>query len=122
MNLQITDQTSDKELDRVVIHEFGHALSLMHEHQHPDLDVKWNVKAVEKYYSGPPNNWNPSQIQTNIFDTYDHARTFSSGFDSHSIMMYEITEGLACNFESKSNYKISEKDKDALRIAYPPVN
>lgn len=30
------------ELERIVLHEFGHALGAVHEHQHPDANIPWN--------------------------------------------------------------------------------
>ena len=38
--------TADDEVRRVVLHEFGHALGLIHEHQNPAGGIKWNKRAV----------------------------------------------------------------------------
>ena len=32
--------------DRVILHEFGHALALVHEHQNSALSIQWNETAV----------------------------------------------------------------------------
>jgi hypothetical protein len=42
----LTDTTDDTEYERVVVHEFGHALGCIHEHQSPKEHLEWNVKAV----------------------------------------------------------------------------
>jgi hypothetical protein len=34
----------------VILHEFGHALGLQHEHQHPDRTVKFKKTAIVAYY------------------------------------------------------------------------
>jgi 5-methylcytosine-specific restriction endonuclease McrA len=119
MNLQIFDDTSSREVRRVTLHEFGHALSLMHEHQNPQVTIQWREDAVLKYYSGPPNYWNEAQIQTNVLSHYTSTNTFNSGFDPDSIMLYPISKSLTYNFSSKQNTTISPKDLEALKLAYP---
>jgi Matrixin len=43
MNLGwLTDDTDDTEVSRVVLHEFGHALGLIHEHQSPAGGIRWD--------------------------------------------------------------------------------
>jgi hypothetical protein len=59
--------SSEDELRRVVLHEFGHALEFIHEHQNPLNSIKWNRDAVIADLSGPPNNWTPDVIETNMF-------------------------------------------------------
>ena len=49
--------TPEEEVRRVVLHEFGHALGLIHEHQNPAGGIQWNQVEVVKDLSGPPNNW-----------------------------------------------------------------
>ena len=46
----LRDNTSDDEYSRVVLHEFGHALGCIHEHQTPTFNRKWDTKAVMKYF------------------------------------------------------------------------
>src|ERR1700730_15084030 len=66
----LTDNSPDDEVRRVVLHEFGHALGLIHEHQNPQGGIQWKIAAVTKDLSGPPNNWNDATIQNNIFKKY----------------------------------------------------
>ena len=49
-----------------ILHEFGHALGLAHEHFHPKCqdDMKKNV--IIKDLMGPPNNWSEKQAKFNI--------------------------------------------------------
>jgi serralysin len=42
----LTPTTADNEYSRVVIHEFGHMLGCIHEHQHPQAGIPWNTEAV----------------------------------------------------------------------------
>ena len=39
-------ETTDDEYRRVVLHEFGHALGLAHEHQSPGVAIPWNEQKV----------------------------------------------------------------------------
>ena len=41
---------TDLEFQRVIVHEFGHALGLIHEHMRPDRPIVWNQQAVYDYY------------------------------------------------------------------------
>jgi hypothetical protein len=86
----LTPATAHDEVQRVVLHEFGHALGIVHEHQSPAAAIPWNREAVYAYFAGPPNYWSPEQIDFNIFQRYQHEHTNSSEFDPASIMLYPI--------------------------------
>ena len=60
----------DAELERVVLHEFGHALGLVHEHQHPSGGIRWNKEAVYADLCPP---WTREKVDHNVFDTVDPA-------------------------------------------------
>ena len=42
----LTADTEDAEYSRVVIHEFGHTLGLIHEHQHPEGGIPYDLEKV----------------------------------------------------------------------------
>src|SRR5260370_1422635 len=67
--------TPELEYQRVVLHEFGHAIGLVHEHQNPSGGIEWNQVEVVKDLSGPPNNWAIPVISHNMFETYDASET-----------------------------------------------
>ena len=114
--------TPSDEYARVVIHEFGHAIGCIHEHQNPSTDIPWNKAAVYDYYSGPPNNWSKEQVDINLFTRYGAEITQFSTFDRDSIMLYpipnEFTEG---DFEVGWNRLLSKTDKAYIATLYPGV-
>lgn len=116
----LTPESSDDELRRVVLHEFGHALGLIHEHQNPNTPIPWNRPAVIADLSKPPNSWTLEMIENNIFKKYDLAELSSTPTDDESIMMYPIPAAWTTNgFSADLNKELSETDKDFIRSAYP---
>jgi serralysin len=110
----------DDEVRRVVLHEFGHALGLIHEHQNPNRPIAWNRAAVIADLSGPPNNWDEATIENNMFKKYDPAELSSTPTDSASIMMYPIPASWTTDgFSADLNGALSDTDKSFIRGAYP---
>lgn len=108
-------------LDRqTILHEFGHMLSLGHEHQNPNSIIKWNRGAVISALSGPPNNWDNQTIHHNIFKAYELSKTHATRFDEDSIMLYHypgswIQGGEATN----KNKRLSSTDIQFIKKLYP---
>lgn len=116
----LTPTTPNEEYNRVVLHEFGHALGCIHEHQHPTNEIPWNKPAVYRAYGGPPNYWSKQQVDFNLFQKYSQNQTQFSQFDRHSIMLYpipkELTDGF---FEVGMNSSLSDLDKQFIGVVYP---
>lgn len=107
------------EMARVVLHEFGHALGLVHEHQNPVGGIRWNKEEVYKFYSNPPHYWSRFMVDTNIFQTYSKDSTNFTEFDPHSIMLYPIPAFMTKNgFSVGLNSAISEKDARLVGEVY----
>ena len=116
----LRDSTDDEEWRRVVVHEFGHALGAIHEHQNPKGGIKWNLQAVYDYFSGPPNNWSKADIDHNIVQKYSLDQLNASKFDPNSIMLYSFPpELLQSGVGTASNTKLSTGDKRFIRRMYP---
>jgi hypothetical protein len=111
--------TTNDEISRVTLHEFGHALGLEHEHLSPVAGIQWNRPEVYRYYQAT-NNWSPAQVDLNIFKQFDISRTNYSSFDPQSIMIYYIPAQLTTNgFSAPSNSVLSSTDKAFIQQTYP---
>jgi F0F1-type ATP synthase membrane subunit b/b' len=114
----LTDDSSDEEVRENVLHEFGHAIGLIHEHQNPNAVNLWNRKTVLKYFSGPPNYWSKKQIEENILSPaeIDNYREF----DPKSIMMYLFPgELFTSGIGTGVNRELSKSDKEFIAKLYP---
>ena len=104
----------------VILHEFGHALGLIHEHQNPAGGIKWNRANVIRDLSGPPNFWDVATIEHNMFAKYDSTLINGTTLDPDSIMLYAIpatwTED---GFQSDPNEVLSPVDRSFIGTAYP---
>lgn len=116
----LTPGTPNDEVMRVVLHEFGHAIGLIHEHQNPATTIPWNRAAIYEYYSGPPNYWTRAEVDRNLFQLYAREQTQFTAFDRDSIMLYpipqEFTDG---DFTVGWNQTLSPTDKAFVAAWYP---
>jgi len=109
--------TVDKEYSRVVIHEFGHALGAIHEHQHPGAGIPWDRPKVYEYYARQ--GWSKDQVDNNIFKKYGSDQLNTSTYDRASIMHYAVPNELTVgDWEIGWNTMLSETDKAFMRSQY----
>jgi hypothetical protein len=110
--------TPDDEYSRVVLHEFGHALGAIHEHQSPDVQIPWDKEKVYAYYARQ--GWSRSQVDSNLFQAYSPAGIQFSRFDRDSIMLYAVDDALTIGTWSVGwNTKLSTGDKSFIGSQYP---
>lgn len=123
MNLGwVAEKTAEKTFASVVLHEFGHAIGLLHEHNHPDAVINWNKDAVYADLMGPPNNWSKATIDFNVFESYDPKRVIKSMRpDMVSIMIYTIPARWLRGGQKgiMPGDSLSRGDKTFIRDLYP---
>lgn len=115
------ESTSESEFSRTTIHEFGHSLGCIHEHQSPDANIDWNKPVVYDYYARnqrPP--WDKAKVDANVFAKFTIGQITNSKFDDKSIMLYPIPKEFTNNgFSVGMNNVISSKDAEFIAICYP---
>lgn len=117
----LTPKSKPDEVRRVTLHEFGHALGLLHEHQNPVGAIPWNKDAVIAELKGPPNNWDEAKIEHNMFAIYTIDQVDATAVDPKSIMMYPIPKSWVKDpkFVAGLNTDLSPTDKTKIHSLYP---
>lgn len=105
----------------VILHEFGHMIGMIHEHQNPiDNPIKWNKPVVNAALSGPPNYWSQATIDYNMYRQYEVDQINGSSLDPKSVMLYSFPATWTLNgFHSEPNEELSELDKQFAARVYP---
>jgi serralysin len=106
-----------EEYSRVVLHEFGHALGCIHEHQNPAGNIPWDKPKVYEYYA--KSGWNRELVDANLFGRYSKTITNFTKYDEKSIMLYAIPNELTIgDFEVGWNTQLSDIDKEFIQQQY----
>lgn len=104
--------------ESTVLHEFGHALGLLHEHQHPQAMIPWDRDKLIAKFQGT--DLTAEVIESNFLTRLNPTGLLVLDYDPLSVMHYEVfadeTDGV---FEIGLNYELSDKDKEFMRTAYP---
>ncbi|KAJ7487013.1 hypothetical protein FB451DRAFT_1554137 [Mycena latifolia] len=141
MNLGwVEDSTTVSQDDRgVILHEFGHALGLLHEHQSPARGgtLHLDEDAVYAYYAATQGKlfpslvpfhsncgrlgWDKSTIKSQIIDVYNATDVSNfSALDMTSIMMYFMPAAMNLErIDVPPNDILSDMDKAYMVINYP---
>ena len=93
------------------IHEFGHVLGMIHEHQNPyGQTIMWNETKVLEW-AKETQGWNEETTNENIIKKYDKNSIKGSNFDPLSIMLYFFPSDLTLNNTgTKQNFRLSSED------------
>ena len=110
------------------LHEIGHSLGLLHEHQSPFSGLEWDEIAVYAYFGlGTRNNWCPKRIKDNILTPADPGSVTGSAWDVNSVMEYRFDPGLVRKPKPydtngiKPAGGLSKLDKAWVSRVYPPL-
>jgi len=109
-----------------VLHEFGHALGLFHEHQSPfgaSKKIHWVEEVViEDCYRSQ--NWSPAETRAQIINVEPKTRSKrGTVYDPLSIMHYRFPpEWTEEGYDQPANLSLSSLDKTFIRQVYPSHN
>lgn len=119
MNFEgFNERTSDVEMKRTVLHEFGHALGLLHEHKSPLAKIQWNPQKVYAYFM-QTQGWSKEQVDQQVINRYSVTMS-NKEYDPQSIMHYPIDGSLTMDGYSVGwNNNLSAGDKTLIGEMYP---
>lgn len=110
-----------------VLHEIGHALAMLHEHQSPDAgcddEIIWD--AAYAYYGRF--GWDKDKINYNVRGLTSEPRLRYTEFDPASIQMYYLPasilkQGAASTCFSHQNTTLSSSDREIIASMYPATS
>ncbi|PYI11429.1 zincin [Aspergillus sclerotiicarbonarius CBS 121057] len=108
-------------LQAVVLHEFGHALGAVHEHQNPNpkAKIKWKKNVYEYYETW--HGFSKTQVDTQILEKFNlDDFNVCSPLDTKSIMIYPIDIRINdSSIHSVWPENLSRVDIDYIGRAYP---
>ncbi|BAP54574.1 hypothetical protein THII_0277 [Thioploca ingrica] len=92
MNLAFSFLTSPENFRGTILHEFGHAIGLQHEHNSPNVAYHWNeaqiIAELAKW------GWDEQKVRSNVIDSLlkgnSKSAFFVTEFDPNSIMIYYL--------------------------------
>ncbi|GES65524.1 predicted protein [ [Aspergillus terreus] len=115
---RLTGDDARKKVQADVLHEFGHALGLIHEQKHPHCTSRWNYSRLMERHQ-----WEYDVVRRNYAASTASAANaeWDRPYDPKSIMHYPIVKGDTQNMgtEVPENYVLSDGDKEALAQIYP---
>lgn len=102
-----------------VTHEFGHALGLYHEHQHPDANIPWDLEKTYDHYARAV-GFSRQDVDTNVLPLERVPDRTYTPYDRQSVMHYDVLNALTIgDWQQTASRRISEGDIALIKKAYP---
>jgi hypothetical protein len=120
MGLNGVTLTTDANLRRAyVLHEFGHALGALHEHQRPGVPLTWKPEIVYPYYLNTY-GWSEEQVKKEVIRPLQYQDLVKSPeFDRLSVMMYPVLKDFTKEgFVQPWNSRITDTDRSLMATFY----
>lgn len=97
-----------------VLHEFGHALGMQHEHQHPECKANWNYRVLQQRMG-----WSAEAVRDNFGRLAQGVKL--AEYDPESIMHYPVDQGdtMSMVMYVPQATGLSDGDRRFLMAVYP---
>ncbi|KAA0963120.1 M12 family metallopeptidase [Pseudomonas sp. ANT_H12B] len=118
-SMQLGTNFSSPHYEGMVIHEFGHALGLNHEHQHPDANIPWDREKTYLYYQNVM-GFTKQEVDFNVLPLERVPGRTYTPYDRQSVMHYNVRNELTIgDWQQTASMQISEGDIAMMKKAYP---
>ena len=114
-----SSQMTESDYRATILHEFGHALGLLHEHQHPQGGIPWDKAKLYAFYQRTQ-GWDQATVDQQVLARHNTTKTQYTRYDPASIMHYPIPNSLTLgDFEVGMNMDLSPTDRAFVAKVYP---
>jgi hypothetical protein len=112
------------ELRKTILHEFGHALGMMHEHQSPNAECDSEIDWEAAYRMGARLGWDKNMVHAQMRQLANVEEFNMTAVDRRSIMHYSLPPELFKQGKSSrcwvaGNDDLSEQDRRFIAAMYP---